>query len=215
MKKNIYRILIVLIFLIYILSTNIFNFILGNKIRFIGFNIINSIYLILIFSCIIISNIIFKKSDFKENDSPKEFRNKLSESVSNSFVISTIISTVVIILLYQFFREILTYLNIETGIINYTIYALKIFFVSIPFLGLEITILRYFYQINCYDKIIKVILSKFFIFLFLTFILFFKYNSSAILYSKLVTDMLFLYFYTKTCFGITIFKKYKKTNKMD
>ena len=212
MKKNTYRILILLIFFIYIIVTNIFNFILGNKIRYIGFNIINSIYLTLILSCIIITNIIFKKSNFKENDSPKDFRNKLSESVSNSFVISTIVSTVVIILLYQFFRDILIYLNIETGIINYTIYALKIFFVSIPFLGLEITILRYFYQINCYGKIIKIILSKFLIFIFFTFILFFKYSYSSILYSKVVTDILFLYFYTKTCFAITIFKKYKKTN---
>lgn len=212
MKKNIYRILILLIVLIYILITNIFNFIFGNRVRLIGFNIINSIYLVLVFSCIIISNIIFKKNNFKENDSPKDFRKKLSESVSNSFVISTIFSTTIIILLYQFFRNILEYLKFETGIINYTIYALKIFFVSIPFLGLEITILRYFYQINCYDKIIKINLLKLLLFIIFSFILFFKYNTSAILYSKLIDDMLFLYFYTKTCFSITIFKKYKKTN---
>ena len=212
MKKNVYKILITLILFIYILITNIFNLIFGNKIKFIGFNIINSIYLILVFSCIIISEIIFKKSNFKENDLPKDFRKKLSESVSNSFVISTIFSTTIIILLYQFFGNILKYLKIETGIINYTIYALKIFFVSIPFLGLEITILRYFYQINCYDKIIKINLIKLLIFIFLSYILFFKYNSSSILYAKLISDIIFLYFYTKTCFGITIFKKYKKTN---
>lgn len=210
MKKNTYRFLLLLIILIYTLITNTYNFILGNQTKFISFNIINSIYLILIFSCILISNIIFKKSDFKENDLPKDFRNKMSESVSNSFVISTIFSITIVILLYQFLKNILEYLQISTGIINYTIYALKIFFVSIPFLGLEITVLRYFYQINCYDKILKIISSKFLIFITLSFVLFFKYNSSSILCSKLITDLLFLYFYTKTCFSITIFKKYKK-----
>ncbi len=210
MKKNTYKILIILIFIIYILITNIFNLILNNEIKFISFNIINSIYLILIISCIVISNIIFKKNNFKEDDSPKLFRQKLSEAVSNSFVFSTIFTTIIIILLYQFFEDILDTINIKTGIIHHTIYSLKIFFVSLPFLGLEVTILRYFYQINCYNKIIEITFSKLIIFILLGILLFFKYNSSCILYSKFLTDMLFLYFYTKTCFAITIFKKYKK-----
>ena len=156
MKKITYKILIILIFIIYILITNIFNLILNNEIKFISFNIINSIYLILIISCIVISNIIFKKNNFKEDDSPKLFRQKLSEAVSNSFVFSTIFTTIIIILLYQFFEDILDTINIKTGIIHHTIYSLKIFFVSLPFLGLEVTILRYFYQINCYNKIIEI-----------------------------------------------------------
>ena len=205
MKKNTYKILIILIFIIYILITNIFNLILNNEIKFISFNIINSIYLILIISCIVISNIIFKKNNFKEDDSPKLFRQKLSEAVSNSFVFSTIFTTIIIILLYQFFEDILDTINIKTGIIHHTIYSLKIFFVSLPFLGLEVTILRYFYQINCYNKIIEITFSKLIIFILLGILLFFKYNSSCILYSKFLTDMLFLYFYTKTCFAITIF----------
>ena len=211
MKKNTYKVLLTLIFIIYILYTNIFNLIFKNEIKFISFNIINFIYLILIFSCIIISNIIFKKNDFKEDDNPKNFRKKISEAVSNSFVITTIFTTLIILLLYQFLEKILFTLNIKTGIIHHTMYSLKIFFVSLPFLGLEITILRYFYQINCYNKIIETIFIKLIIFIVLSIILFFKYSTSSILYSKLITDLLYLYFYTKTCFGITIFKKYKKT----
>ena len=211
MKKNTYKILIILIFIAYILFTNIFNLILNNEIKFISFNIINSIYLILIISCIVISNIIFKKNNFKDDDNPKDFRKKLSDSVTNSFIISTIFTTIIILLLYQFFEKILLTLNIKTGIIHHTIYSLKIFFVSLPFLGLEITILRYFYQINCYNKIIENIFVKFIIFILLSFLLFFKYSSSSILYAKLITDLLYLYFYTKTCFAITIFRKYKKT----
>lgn len=211
MKKNTYKILIILIFIAYILFTNIFNLILKNEIKFISFNIINSIYLILIISCIVISNIIFKKNNFKDDDNPKDFRKKLSDSVTNSFIISTIFTTIIILLLYQFFEKILLTLNIKTGIIHHTIYSLKIFFVSLPFLGLEITILRYFYQINCYNKIIENIFVKFIIFILLSFLLFFKYSSSSILYAKLITDLLYLYFYTKTCFAITIFRKYKKT----
>ena len=211
MKKNTYKVLLTLIFIIYILDTNIFNLIFKNEIKFISFNIINFIYLILIFSCIIISNIIFKKNDFKEDDNPKNFRKKISEAVSNSFVITTIFTTLIILLLYQFLEKILFTLNIKTGIIHHTMYSLKIFFVSLPFLGLEITILRYFYQINCYNKIIETIFIKLIIFIVLSIILFFKYSTSSILYSKLITDLLYLYFYTKTCFGITIFKKYKKT----
>ena len=142
MKKNTYKVLLTLIFIIYILYTNIFNLIFKNEIKFISFNIINFIYLILIFSCIIISNIIFKKNDFKEDDNPKNFRKKISEAVSNSFVITTIFTTLIILLLYQFLEKILFTLNIKTGIIHHTMYSLKIFFVSLLFIRLEITILR-------------------------------------------------------------------------
>lgn len=212
MKKNTYKILIFLILIIYFLGTNIFNLFLKNEIRFVGFNIVNSIYLILIISCIIISNIIFKKEKFTDKDTPVLFRKKISEAVANSFVSSTVFTIVLTLLLYQFLDNILLFLNIKDGIINYTIYALKIFFVSFPFLGLEITILRYFYQIDCYNKIIKIVALKLLIFILLTFLLFFKYTYSSILYAKLITDMLLLYFYTKTCFKLTIFKQYRTKN---
>ena len=211
MKKNTFKILLILILIIYIFYTNFFNLFFKNELKFTSFNIINSIYIILIFSCIFISNILFKKNNFKENDSPIDFRKKISEAVANSFTISTIFTTIIILLLYHFLEKILFYLNIKTGIIHHTIYSLKIFFVSLPFLGLEITIHRYFYQINCYNKIIGIIFSKLIIFIILSILLFFKYNTSSILYSKLITDILYLYFYTKTCFALTIFKKYKKS----
>lgn len=210
MKKKTYNFLTIFIIFIYWISTNVFMLYLGNKIQFISFNIVNSIYLILLISTIILTNIEFKKSNFKENDTPKDFRKKLSESVSNSFILSTFFCIIIVLLLYHFLENILKYLNLKPGIINYTIYSLKIFVVSSPFWGLEITILRYFYEINCYNKITHLSYLKFIIFIILTFILFFKYNTSSILYSKIITDFIFLYFYTKTCFSITVFKQYKK-----
>ena len=212
MKNNKYTFLFILIFSIYIAFINIFSLLLGNQIQFISLLIINLIHILLIAFNIIILNNEFKKNNFNANDNLKVFRKKISESVSNGFIISTLFNVVIILLLYQFLGDILNILNIKTGILNYTIYILKIFIVTIPFLGLEITIFRYFKEINCYNNIFYLLLYKLIIFIILTIIIFFKYNLSSILYSKIITDFIFLYFYTKTCFSITIFTQYKKKN---
>lgn len=207
MKKKTFYLITSFITLFYLLGSIFFMNTFGNKIKLLGISYINSIYLILIGTCIFICYRTFKKYNFQEKDSAKSFRKKMSEATSNSFIISTIITTTIVILLFQFLEDILEYLKFEKGIINYTVYALKIFFVSIPFLGLEITIYKYFYELECYSKICKIFSFKILTFFIFTFALFFKYNTSSCLYARILTDLLFLYYFTKTCFEITIRKR--------
>ena len=207
MNKKIFSILTLFITFIYFLGCNLFMIFFGNKVKLIGISYVNSTYIILILACILLCHINFKKYDFKSNDSAKSFRKKMSEAVANSFAISTIVSTLVIILLFHFLENILEVLNFNQGIINYIIYATKIFFVTIPFLGLEITIYCYLYELECYSKVCKTLFLKVFIFFILTSILFFKYNTSSCFYAKIFTDLLFLFYFTKTCFEITIRKR--------
>lgn len=207
MKKKIFYLTIFFISIFYLIGSFFFITAFGNKIKLLGISCINLIYFALISTCIFICHKTFKQYNFQSNDSAKNFRKKMSEATSNSFIISTIIATTVVILLFQFLEDILKYLNFKVGIINYTVYALKIFFVSIPFLGLEFTIYKYFYELECYLKISKILFLKVLTFFIFTFTLFLKYNTSSYLYARILTDILFLYYFTKTCFEITIRKR--------
>ena len=134
----------------------------------------------------------------------KNFKEDLSCAVANSFFINSLIAIPLAILIYAFLKKFLVIIKVPDGIINYTIYATKIWFISSPFIGLEITIFKYFSEIKYYKTPILLVTFKFIIFIILSIPLYFKYNISCIIYAKIITDILFLFYYTKTCFGITM-----------
>jgi Na+-driven multidrug efflux pump len=150
-------------------------------------------------------NLTFKKFNFQKN---KEFQKNIQNAVANSFFISSIISIVGALIIYCFLKNILGIFNIKEGIINYANFAAKIWFVSSPFIGLELTIFKYFSKLDFFQKNIIIIISKLIIYYILSIILYFKFQNNCIVYAKPICDIIFLPYYTKICFDLTL-----KSNK--
>jgi len=203
MKKIICNSFIILLSLLFILTINIFFKINSNLIHIIGINIVIFLNLIISLACIIISKIIFKKNN---QNSIKKFNEFIKTSVADSFFITSIISIISSILIYCLLKKFLYILNIDNGIINYTVFAAKIWFISSPFIGLEIVIFKYFKEINYSKKIIFILIIKFILYLFISLIAHIKYPNSCLIYAKPICDFLFLFYYSKICFQLTLNK---------
>ena len=168
---------------------------------------INGILIVLafwLFICIGCAYIIFKnfKKDIPENK--KFFRKYIKTAFSNGFVYSSIFSIVIACVLYGFLDKILTLINLPTGLINYCTFASKIWFISSPFIGLEIAILGYYIAINYYRKPLIIVFSKLILFLLISLFYYESKKFNCFLYAKPICDFIFLIYYSKICFDITL-----------
>ena len=200
MKKLFYGILSILVVL-FIAIFNLFFKINSDINHIIGINIIIILNIFISIFCIIFINRIFKKNNLKNG---LDFKKNIKLSTANSFFVSSIISIFLAIIVYQFLNSILEFLKLKNGLINYTVFASKIWFISAPFIGLELTIFRYFFEINYFKTPIKILILKLFVFLGLGMIFYIKYKTNCLIYAKPVCDMIFLPYYTKTCFDLTL-----------
>lgn len=201
MNKKLANISLVLIEIIFILTINIFLKITSNRNHIIGINFIILLNLILLINSFISINLIFRNFDLNNS---KNFKNNLKIKIANSFFISSIISIIGALILYSFLKDFLEIFHIKQGIINHITFASKIWFVSSPFIGLEITIFKYFYKLETYKKTIHIALAKLFIYFILLELLYIKYKTNCIVYAKPICDIIFLPYYTKICFDLTL-----------
>lgn len=202
MKKFFY-IVLVLIFIIFIGGINIFLKINSDLNHILGTDIILILYLLIVISCSIVTNITFKKSRIEKT---KNFKRDLKITFANSFVASSIISIVSACMIYGFLKNILDFIGLKTGLINYTMFAAKIWFISSPFIGLEIVVFKYFSVIDYFKKPIIILISKLFIFLAISFLYFSNNNMNGFIYARPLCDIIFLFYYSKICFDITLNK---------
>ena len=200
MKNFFYFTYIATIFL-FILIINLFLKINSDINHIIGINIIIFITLIISFFCQICIYRIFKKANLS---STKEFKKNIKITIANSFFKSSIISIICALLIYVFLKNVLNLLTLKQGLINYTIYASKIWFVSSPFIGLELTVFKYFSEIKFYKTPIKILILKLLSFFIISFLCSFQYKQNCFLYAKPICDILFLPYYTKICFDLTL-----------
>ena len=201
--KKVFYIVLVLIFIIFIGGINIFLKINSDLNHILGIDIILILYLLIVISCIIVTNITFKKSRIENT---KNFKRDLKITFANSFVTSSIISIVSACLIYGFLKNALDFIGLKTGLINYTMFAAKIWFISSPFIGLEIVVFKYFSVIDYLKKPIIILISKLFIFLTISFLYFSNNNMNGFIYAKPLCDIIFLFYYSKICFDITLNK---------
>ena len=133
MKKFFYCFLI-LISIIFISSINIFLKINSDLNHIIGVNINLILWFFIIFICIIKVNYIFKKANLNNS---KKYRKDMKIVFANSFFSSSIISIISACIIYGFLKNFLQLLNLEKGLINYTYFVSKIWFISSPFIRIR------------------------------------------------------------------------------
>jgi hypothetical protein len=151
--------------------------------------------------CLITINIIFKNSNLEKK---KKFKENIQNAVANSFFISSIISIIGALIVYCLLKNILGIFNIKEGIINYTVFAAKTWFVSSPFIGLELTIFKYFFKLETHKKTNIILVLKFLIYCILSAILYIKFKNNCVVYAKPICDIIFLPYYTKVCFDLVL-----------
>ncbi len=209
MKKAFYLVLSITFF-IFIFIFNLFFKINSDINHIIGINIIIFINFMISLICFLTIKNIFKKEKLNNNEEYKKF---LKIVISNSFVTSSIISIFIAIILYGFLKNILSIFNLKTGLINYIVFASKIWFISAPFIGLEITIIQYFNELKYYKTPIIFILFKLTVFLLLGGLFYIKYKTNCFVYAKPICDLIFLPYYSKICFRLTLNNNYKLVDK--
>ena len=200
MKKLFYFILAIS-FILFIGSINLFLKIYSNSTHILGINIVLAIYFFIILTCVLITNNKFKEIDLKNS---KNFRKDLKTVFANSFFTTSIISIILACIIYGFLENILNIFNLENGVINYCLFASKIWFISSPFIGLEIAIFKYFFSLEYYKKPILIILTKLIVFFLISLIYYQSRKLNCFIYAKPLCDIAFLLYYSKICFGITL-----------
>ena len=199
--KKIFYFFIILTLIIFITSINIFLKINSNFNHIIGIDINLILYLIIYIICIITINKIFKKANLKTS---KNYRRDIKTAFANSFFISSLISIIYACIIYGFLKNILEIFNLKEGIINYCIFATKIWFISSPFIGLEVAVLKYFCELEYFKTPIKLLILKLLLFFIISFLFFEQRKASCFIYAKTLSDIIFLIYYTKICFDITL-----------
>ena len=130
MKKFFY-IFVFLALIAFITSINIFLKLNSDFNHIVGTNINLVLYFLITFLCIIKVNSIFKKANLKES---KNYRKDMKIAFANSFFSSSIISIISACIVYGFSKNIFQFLNLKEGLINYTSFVTKIWFISSPFI---------------------------------------------------------------------------------
>lgn len=171
--------------------------------RIIGIAIMMAISLLIDIGCILIINRKFKKAKLRES---KNFRKDIKTAFSNGFIASSIFSIVVACIIYGFLEKLLEILNLSEGIINYCIFATKIWFISSPFIGLQFAIFKYFISIDYWEKNISILIIKFLTYLSICVLYYHSRKFNCFIYAKPVCDFIFLIYYSKICFDITLNK---------
>lgn len=129
--KKIFYIFALLTLIVFITSINIFLKLNSDFNHIVGVNINIALYLFITFLCILKVNSIFKKANLKES---KNYRKDMKTAFANSFFASSIISIVSACIVYGFSKNIFQFLNLKEGLINYTSFVTKIWFISSPFI---------------------------------------------------------------------------------
>ena len=129
--KKIFYFFLILISITFIISINVFLKINSDLNHIIGININLILWFCLIFLCTIKINHIFKKANLNES---KKYRKDMKIAFANSFFSSSIISIVSACIIYGFLKNFLQFLNLKEGLINYTYFVSKIWFISSPFI---------------------------------------------------------------------------------
>lgn len=199
--KKIFYFFVIFTLILFVFSINIFFKIKSDLNHIIGIDINLILYLTITIICAIIINNIFKKANLKKS---KNFRKDIKNTFSNAFFISSIISIISALIIYGFLKNILEIFNLKEGIINYTNFATKIWFISSPFIGLEVAIFRYFYEINYFKAPIKILIYKLLIFFVICFLFFSDRKTNCFIYAKPICDLIFLIYYTRICFDLTL-----------
>lgn len=202
MKKIFYAVLLSEIIL-FVFATNIFLKTQADFNHVIGINIILVIYFFIIFLCKIIIDKIFKKIDLANS---KNFRRDLKNTFASAFFSSSIISIILACIIYGFLENILDLLGLRTGLINYCSFIAKIWFISSPFIGLEIVVFKYFSMIEYFQKPLKILIIKLFVFLFISCLFYTSRKTNCFIYAKPLCDIIFLFYYSRICFDITLNK---------
>ena len=199
--KKIFYIFVFLTLIVFLTSINIFLKLNSNFNHIIGVNINIALYLFITFLCIIRVNSIFKKSNLKES---KNYRKDMKTVFANSFFSSSLISIISACIIYGFSKNIFQFLNLKEGLINYTNFVSKIWFISSPFIGLEVVVFRYFQEIEYYKKPIFILIFKFILFILLSLFLFTEKKINCFIYAKPFCDLVLLVYYTRICFDATL-----------
>ena len=202
MKKFFYF-FIILIFIIFVSIINIFLKINSDLNHIIGIDIILILHLLITCFCIIFTNKYFKKFDLKNS---KNFRRDIKTAFANSFFTSSIISIVSACIIYGFLKNILELLNLKSGIINYCLFASKTWFISSPFIGLEVAVFKYFSTIEYFKKPIEILILKILLFFIISFLFYSTRKLNCFIYAKPICDLILLVYYSQICFGITLNK---------
>ena len=168
-----------------------------------GTYIVLAIYILMIFLCKIVVDVIFRKTNFKTS---KNFRRDMKNTFANAFFSSSLVAIILACILYGFSHQVFELLGFPTGIINYCSFITKIWFISSPFIGLEITIFKYFSTLEYFPKPIKLIVSKFLLFICISILFYTSRKINCFIYAKPVSDILFLFYYSKICLDITLNK---------
>lgn len=130
MKKLFYFFLI-LISVLFIVSINVFLNYVSNSTHIISTNIILGLYFGITIVCLWIVHHYFQKN---QSDSFQNFRKNIKIAFSNAFIISSIVSILFACIIYTFLKNILEIVKLENGMIQYCLFASKIWFISSPFI---------------------------------------------------------------------------------
>lgn len=201
--KKFFFLIFTCIVITFLALINIFLYIYSDSNHLIGMSINLILYFTLIIICIIISNNIFKKSNLTNS---KNYRKDIKKTFADSFFKTSIISIFLACIIYGYLKDILKLIHLKEGLINYCIFSTKIWFISSPFLGLTITVFRYFYELDYFYTPIFILLYKLFTFFLISFLFFYSKKINCFLYAKTICDIIFLIYYSKVCFSIILQK---------
>lgn len=139
------------------------------------------IYLIMIFPVIIIS---LNKKNY-------ENKNHFISIVIFSFIIEIILS----FSLYKFSPNIFSFFSNTPGIVNYSVYASKILFISSSLFGIKVLFPIYLIQNNMKKKSAILVLSKIAVLLIFILIGYNLFNFKGFLFAFPVSDLIFYIIY--------------------
>ena len=201
--KKIFYFFVIFTLILFVFSINIFFKINSDLNHIIGININLILYLIINLICIIVIDKTFKKAKLKKST---QYRKDIKNAFTNSFLVSSIISIISALIIYGFLKNILEIFNLKEGIINYINFIIQIWFISSPFIGLELVCFRYFYEIEYFNIPIKILIYKLLTFFIISCLFYEKRKLNCFIYSKPICDIIFLIYYTKICFDLTLKK---------
>lgn len=199
--KKIFYVFLFSLGLLFIGILNTFLKINSDLNHILGINIILVLQLLIIIFCAIITNRHFKNIDFKNS---KNYRKDIKTAFANSFFATSIFSIFSACIIYGFLKNILEVFNLQNGVINYCIFASKIWFISSPFIGLEVAVFKYFFTIDYFKKPIIILIFKLILFLLISFLFYGTRKINCFVYAKPICDIFFLLYYSRICFDITL-----------
>lgn len=200
MKKKLSTIFCLLIGILFIVLLKIYLKLKTNLLKIIAMDFILIANIAIIIICSIVVWYIFRQYNFKKK---KKFKKFISSAVARAFLYSSIASIIFAIIIYGFFGKIIKNIHIASSIQNYAILYSKIWFVATPFIGLEITIFKYFSKIESYLKPVLICILKLLIYVGLTALFYIKFPNECFVYAKPISDILFLPYYIKICLDLT------------